>query len=253
MRTADKVFIVSMLLVFVYWLATMLNPSLMGPLSLFFEGVTETAVLLGYPGAFLACLLGSASVVIEVPFAGVPLILGGVRDGSMGPFLFDPWLIGLLSGIGATLGDMSSYVLGYYGRRLTDEARTKGFAAFIEQHPRATPLAVFILASTPLPLDPAVVSLGVARFSWWRVLLPSLVGEVIFLTGVAWAGRLSLDWLAELLGVGGTTTPISATLEALSVVLLIVTVYLVVRVDWGNIVGQVRSRNTRSDNDSVPQ
>ena len=244
MRTADRVFIISMVLVFVYWLATMLNLSLMGPLSLFFEGVTQTAVLLGYPGTFLACLLGSASVVIEVPFAGVPLILGGVRESVSGPFLFDPWLIGLFSGIGATLGDMSSYILGYYGRRLTDETRAKGFSTFIEQHPRATPIAVFILASTPLPLDPAVVSLGVARFSWWRVLLPSLIGEIIFLTGVAWAGRLSLDWLADLLGVGGAATPLSSTLEALSVVVLIVTVYLVVRIDWTDLVSKVRKQES---------
>ncbi len=245
MRRADKVFVCSILLVLVYWIVTLLNPGLSGPLSLFFEGVTQAAVLLGYPGTFLACLLGSATIVIEVPFAGVPLLMGGLREGASGPFLFDPWLLGVLSGIGATIGDMTSYVLGYYGRRLTDETKTEGFSAFIEQHPRATPAVVFLLASTPLPLDPAVVSLGVARFSWWRVLLPSLFGEIVFLTGVAWAGRLSIDWIAGMIGIGGTPTPLSVTMEVLSILILIVTVYLVVRFDWRRIMDVAKRRNTQ--------
>jgi membrane protein YqaA with SNARE-associated domain len=247
MRRADSVLVLTLALVFLYWAAAILSPGVIGPLTLFFETITQGAVLLGYPGTFLACLLGSATVVIEVPFAGVPFILGGLREGGVGAFLFDPWLLGFLSGAGATLGDMTSYLLGYYGRRLTEEAKTQGFSRFIANHPRATPLVVFVLASTPLPLDPAVVSLGVARFSWWRVLIPALIGEMIFLTGVSWAGRLSIDWLSALLGVGTEPTPVSITTEALSIVLLIVTVYLVVRVDWTSFIERVRTR----DGDSV--
>lgn len=244
MRRADSVFILAMTCILIYWTVAILNPGLIGPLTLFFEAITQAAVVLGYGGTFIACLLGSASVVIEVPFAGVPFILGGLREGGVGVYLFDPWIIGLLSGLGATLGDMTSYLLGYYGRRLADESKVQGFSRFIADHPRATPAVVFILASTPLPLDPAVVSLGVARFSWWRVLVPSLIGEIIFLTGVAWAGRLSLDWLSSLLGVGSETTPISVTMESLSVLLLVVTVYLVVRVDWNKIIMKLRATPT---------
>jgi membrane protein YqaA with SNARE-associated domain len=247
MRREDKVFALAMTAVLVYWAAAMLNPSVIGPLTLFFEGVTRGAVLLGYPGTFFASLLGSASVVIEVPFAGVPFILGGIRESGDGFFVFDPWLLGLLSGIGATIGDMTSYVLGYYGRRLTDESKVQGFSKFIAEHPRATPAVVFLLASTPLPLDPAVVSLGVARFSWWRVLVPSLIGEVAFLTGVSWAGRLSIGWITAILGVGTEPTSISVTLEALSVALLVATVYLVVRVDWNRVVSKMRSGTEKPD------
>jgi len=234
MRRADQVFGVSMILVCVYWVILILSPSINSPLSQFFEWIADAAIYLGYPGTFLACLLGSASVVVEVPFAGVPFVLGGLQDGLSGPFIFDPWLIGILSGIGATIGDMTSYALGYGGRRLIDESSSSGFSKFIEDHPRATPLAVFVLAATPLPLDPAVVALGVARYSWWKLFLPCLIGEVIFLTLVSWAGRLSLGWIIELLGVGGPVTPVSATIEVLGIVLLVLTVYLAIRIDWGN-------------------
>jgi membrane protein YqaA with SNARE-associated domain len=182
-------------------------------------------------------------VVIEVPFAGVPFVLSGLRDELTGPFLFDPWLIGMLSGIGATLGDMTSYLLGYGGRRLIDETNSNGFSNFIKEHPRATPVVVFVLAATPLPLDPAVVALGVARYSWWKLFLPCLVGEVIFLTMVSWAGRFSLEWIIDILGVGGPVTPMSATIEVFGILLLIVTVYLTVRLDW-SIISQKFRKNT---------
>ncbi|TFG30534.1 hypothetical protein EU528_08130 [Candidatus Thorarchaeota archaeon] len=240
MRRADQVFGVSMILVMFYWITLLLSPTLVSPLSQFFDWVTDAAIYLGYPGTFLACLFGSASVVVEVPFAGVPFVLGGLRNGLSGPFIFDPWLVGILSGIGATIGDMTSYALGYGGRRLVDESSSSGFSKFIEDHPRATPIAVFVLAATPLPLDPAVVALGVARYSWWKLFWPCMIGEVIFLTVVSWAGRLSLGWLVDLLGVGGPVTPISATIEVLGIVLLILTVYLAVRLDWSSLSGKLR-------------
>ncbi len=245
MRTADRVFIVAMILILFYWINLLLIPSLASPLTILFDWMTQTSILLGYPGTFLASLLGSASVVIEVPFAGVPFVMGGQTVGP-GQFTFDPWLLGIFSGIGATIGDMTSYALGYGGRRFVDEASKSGFSQFIENHPRATPLAVFVLASTPLPVDPALVSLGVARYSLWKLFLPCLVGEVIFLTGVSWAGRLSLGWLTELLGIGGPSTPSSITLEVLSIFILIVTVYAVVRFDWTKM-AQTLKRNKMTD------
>jgi membrane protein YqaA with SNARE-associated domain len=248
MRTADKVFIVSMVLIFIYWIGLLLIPELASPLTLLIDWMTQASVILGYPGAFLAGFLGSASVVIEVPFAGVPLVMGALTDG-VGQYLFDPWLLGLFCGVGATIGDMTSYALGYAGRRFVDEASTSGFSRFIENHPRATPLAVFVLASTPLPVDPALVSLGVARYSIWKLFIPCLFGEIIFLSGVSWAGRLSLGWLIDLLGVGGPSTPLSSSLEVLSIVILVVTVYAVVRFDWTKITQSLRKNRTESEID----
>jgi membrane protein YqaA with SNARE-associated domain len=232
LKRVDLVFVTSLILAFLYWILLLIIPESTSLLTNFFDWISEASIILGYPGTFLASLLGSAAVVVEVPFAGIPFVLGGLREGGTGPFIFDPWLLGLLSGIGATIGDMTSYVLGYAGRKLVDETSTTGFSKFIQNYPRATPAAIFVLASTPLPLDPAVVALGVARYRWWKLFIPCLFGEIIFLTLIAWSGRLSLDWILGVLGIGGPVTLISATIEVLGIILLILTVYLTIRLDW---------------------
>ncbi len=248
MRRIDRIFAVAMILVFVYWILLLISPTITSPLTQLFEWMADVAIVLGYPGTLMACLIGSASVIIEVPFAGVPFVLGGLREGVTGPFLFDPWMIGIISGIGATLGDMTSYALGYVGRRIVDESNTSGFSKFIKEHPRATPIVVFILASTPLPLDPAVVALGIGKYSWWKLFWPCLIGEITFLAGVAWAGRFSIDWLIGLLGVGGPVTPLSATMEVFSITLLVLVVYLTIRLDWTALAEKLKtSKNEREE------
>ena len=248
MRRVDKIFAIAMILVFTYWMLLIISPSINSPVTQLFEWMTEGAVVLGYPGTFLVSLIGSAMVVIEVPFAVVPFLLGGLREGVTGPFLFDPWMIGIISGIGATLGDMTSYVLGYAGRRIIDESSTSGFNKFITEHPRATPFAIFILASTPLPLDPAVVALGIGKYSWWKLFSSCLIGEIAFLVGVAWAGRFSLDWFLGVLGIGGPVSPLSATTEVLGITLLVTIVYLTVRLDWTTLTRKLkRSENSKAE------
>ncbi len=236
MRTLDKMFIISITLVAVYWVVSLAVPDIGSPMIALYEWMVESAVVMGYAGTAIISFLGSASVIIEIPFVIVPFVLGGLRSSPTGPFLFNPWLIGLLSGVGATLGDMVSYVLGHTGARLLKEGEAKKFREFIDAHPTATPLVIWFLAVTPLPLDPAVVSLGAAKYPWWKVLIPSLVGEIIFLMGVAWAGRFSLDWVLALLGVGGPATILSRTSEVLGIVLLVLSVYLVVRLDWSKLI-----------------
>lgn len=248
MRRADKVFITLLVLVLIYWILLITNPVSAGLLGSLSDWIADAAIVLGYPGAFFACLLGSASVIVEVPFAIVPFVLGGLRNGVSGPFVLDPSIVGFLCGIGATIGDMVSYALGYAGRRLVDERSTSGFNKFIQDHPRATPVAVFVLAATPIPLDPAVVALGVARYAWWKLFIPCMIGQIVFFTVVSWSGRFSLDWILGLLGVGGPVTPISATVDVLGILLLIVTVFLVVRLDWTAIMGNQRKKET-SDSD----
>jgi membrane protein YqaA with SNARE-associated domain len=61
---------------------------------------------LGYFGVFLAGLVGSATMTLPTPV--FPLI------GALGAVL-NPWLVGFVAAMGATIGDINGYLIGRVG------------------------------------------------------------------------------------------------------------------------------------------
>lgn len=229
MRASDKLFILAVVGVLVYGFIVILIPDTAAASTDFYYWIMGAASALGYSGAFAVSFLGNATILVPFPYVVVPFVLGA----DMG---HNPWLVGLVSGVGAAMGEMTGYFAGYYGRRLLkEEDKINGFREYVQRRPSMTPVMIWFLAATPIPDDLLIVPLGVARYSWWKVLVPLLIGKTIFLTAIAWAGRLGLDWVLALLGVGGPATVLSRTSEVLGIVLLILTVYLVVRLDWSKL------------------
>jgi hypothetical protein len=91
---------------------------------------------------------------------------------------------------------------------------------------------VWFLAVTPIPDDVLVVPLGAARYSWWKVALAQLLGKSMFLTGIAWSGRIGLDFVGSLLGSTNPLSVMSRVVEVTSVLLVVLAIYMLVRIDW---------------------
>ena len=231
MRKLDLSFLIALSLVLVYWVIILLVPEMTSPLVSFYYWMLDVATIMGYPGVVIISFLGNAAILFPLPYMGVAFILGGVRDLGGTVFVFDPWLIGILGGLGATIGEVTGYALGYAGNRFIDEDQTNGFLQIVEKYPRATPLVLWFLAATPIPDDVVIIPLGIARYPFWKVFIPQLIGKIMFLTGVAWAGRLSLEWIENLI-IGNPTSPISKSIEVFVLLLVIVMIYLIVRIDW---------------------
>lgn len=231
MRKLDLALLVTLSLLLVYWSIILLVPEMVSPLVSFYYLMLDVATEMGYPGVVIISFLGNAAILFPLPYMGVAFILGGVRDLSGTIFVFDPWLIGILGGLGATIGEVTGYALGYAGNRFIEEEQTNGFLQIIEKYPRATPLVLWFLAATPIPDDVVIIPLGIARYPFWKVFIPQLIGKIMFLTGVAWAGRLSLEWIENLI-IGNPTSPLSKSIEVLVLLMVIVLIYLIVRIDW---------------------
>jgi membrane protein YqaA with SNARE-associated domain len=231
MRKLDLILILAVVSLFVYWILIIINPLILGPFHAAYDWFLDFSVLLGYPGAFIISLIGNATILLPFPYIGVPFILGGVQTVPSGPFIFDPWLIGLVSGIGATIGEMTGYAIGYAGGELIKEEQRSRIRDLALQHPKLTPFLLWFVAATPIPDDVLVVPLGASKYPWWKVLAPQLIGKTMFLTGIAWAGRLSLSWIGNLL-IGDPTSLLSKSIEVVALLLVILAVYLMVRMDW---------------------
>ena len=236
MRNSDRLLLLSVVVLLVYFVLSILFPGLVSPFGVTYSLLLDFSLILGYPGAFLISVIGNATILVPFPYVGVAFILGGLREGMV--FVFDPWLIGIVSGIGAMIGEMTGYFIGYGGGKLIDESQTSAFKKYVDAHPRATPLVIWFLAVTPIPDDVLVVPLGAARYSWWKVALAQLLGKTMFLMGIAWSGRFGLDFIGSILGSTNPTNIFSRLIEVSSVLLVIFAIYMLVRIDWTNLVSR---------------
>ncbi len=233
MKRSDLLLIIVISGLFGYWVLVMLNPELTSPFNSFYLTLLDVSLTMGYAGSLFVSFLGNATILVPFPYIGVPFVLGGLRDSVSSLFIFDPTLVGFLAGIGACLGEMTGYLIGHLGGQVLDDEHINGFRRFVHLYPRATPVVIWFLAATPLPDDVVIVPLGAVRYSWWKVLVPLLIGKSMFLIGVAWAGRFGLDWVGEIFAATDSTSMVSRSTEVFAVLLVVIAIYLLVKVDWG--------------------
>lgn len=146
--------------------------------------VMERLGAYGYVGVFVLTLLASATIVLPSPALGAALLAGKTLN---------PWLVGVLSGVAAGLGEITGYVAGYSGSTLAVRSR---FYPRVERWvQRWGPITIFSLAALPSPLiDLAGIAAGTMRISFRSYLAACLAGKVLRFTAVAWVGRLIGAW-----------------------------------------------------------
>lgn len=230
MRKSDRLLIVSIAALAVYFVLSITVPDFTSPFIAAYNWLFEISKIMGYFGPFIVSFIGNASFLFPIPYMLVTFFLGGFTDTTTGQFLFNPWLVGIISGLGATIGEMTGYLLGYGGRQLIEENQRNSFSDYIESRPRATPFIIWFLAITPVPDDFLIVPLGAAKYSWWKVAIPQFVGKSMFMILTAWAGRYSLGFFDFLLGNPASIT--SRIIEVMALLLLILGLYVLVRIDW---------------------
>ncbi len=250
MKRIDQIFGFSIVVILFYWMLILIIPDLLGPMVSIYYWMQSLSLLVGYPGAFIISLIGNVTVLFPFPYIGVIFLLGGAKAGPAGPFFFDPWLLGIIGGIGATIGEMTGYLLGWGGSRFVEANQSSGFLRFIQEYPRTTPLVLWFLAVTPLPDDVLVIPLGIAKYSWKKVLIPQFIGKTMFLTAIAWAGNLGLSWFEAVL-IGDPTNPISKSIEVIALLLLVIGIFIVLRTNWSKYL-DIREKEHRTYPDSEP-
>ncbi|GAB4459439.1 MAG: VTT domain-containing protein [Anaerolineae bacterium] len=142
---------------------------------------------LGYLGAFLIMLIGSATIILPAPAFVFVFAMGSVLN---------PLLLGIAGGVGAALGEMTGYVAGYGGSApLQDSAVYRRFDRWMD---RFGPFAIFFLALIPNPLfDVAGVLAGASHMPVWQFLLACAAGKTIRCILLALGGYYGLTWMKE--------------------------------------------------------
>ncbi len=160
---------------------------------LFFTGRLDPEGV-GYTGAFVINLVGSASIVIPVP--GLAAVCAAAAP-AVG---LNVVALGLVGGIGSTIGELTGYLAGYGGQSFVQ--RSRHYQRVHNLVIRRGALALFVLAALPTPLfDVAGIASGSLGYPIRRFLLWVFLGKVIKFIGIAYACQQGIDWFTNLLNL----------------------------------------------------
>lgn len=186
----------------------------------------------GYPGILLITFLISLLVFVPIPYT--PVLILALFSSRL-----DPNLIALSSAIGVTLGRSVIFFASYRGRALIDDSTLKRMAPLQRLLAKYGSLVSFIAAITPIPPDDIVIILlGIAKFNLLKFILTTFGGKLIINLAIVWAAILwGLPIVQQFLNQ--ITDPVHLLILAIaSLIAVIVTVYLVIKLDWGTIIGK---------------
>jgi len=149
-----------------------------------FIGVENAYLLM-----FVLALLGGLTTFSGIPYHVILVVLA---SGGLNPLL-----LGISAASGVMVGDTTSYYIGYSGGSFIPQGIQKTLqklCAFCLAHPKLLPIAFFLYGSlVPFSNDFIVISMGLARYPFWKVMVPLGLGNVVFNTGVAFAGAYGLN------------------------------------------------------------
>lgn len=132
----------------------------------------------GYLGIFLISILGNSTIVVPAP-----VILTAFVGGS----LFNPFLVGIVTAAGATIGELTGFLAGLGGKVFVKENKSyKRVEGWIHKNGFLT---IFVLAAIPNPLfDLAGIAAGVTGYPVKKFLFATFLGKSIKFIAFAFLG-----------------------------------------------------------------
>jgi membrane protein YqaA with SNARE-associated domain len=144
----------------------------------------------GYAAVFLVGLVSNATLILPVPGLAVSSVMGGV---------FNPWIVGIVGGVGQALGELTGYMAGYSGQTWVDESSIYNrLTRWMQQY---GVLAIFVLAIVPNPIfDLGGMVAGALRLPLWKFLASCTAGKVVKNVIFALAGYYGVEVVFRLFG-----------------------------------------------------
>ncbi len=199
--------------------------------------LADFAVRYGYLGALATTALGSVVPFLPFPNLFVVILLSAVLD---------PAELGLLAGIGGSLGKITSYLLGRGGYRLSKRETRRNLDTIRGFLGKRGMLGIFVLAITPLRDEVYAVPMGVLKFPFGRFLIANTMGKIILYTAVAYLGRFYLATAQLFLGEGEVVAIALTIISTMGITLLLT------NADWELVVNLYGKKGLRGLISNLP-
>ena len=157
---------------------------------IYFTGaVTNNIEAYGYLGVFIIAILGAAVIIVPIPHLPFIFLMG---------MILNPWLVGLIAGLGEPIGEIPAYMAGYSGR--FSMQNSKRYSKLSDWMRRRGSLVLFLSSAIPnFFFDLVGAAAGALRYPFWKYMLVVFIGKTIKDMIVAFLGWWTLKFLLDIL------------------------------------------------------
>lgn len=201
-----------------------------------------------YIGVFLISIFGNFTIFFPVPYV-VALIVISAVIGFPG---VNPIILGLTGGLGATIGEIISWLIGRGSQgMIKDSKRIERMKGYVEKG--WAPIIIFIFAATPLPDDAFLIVLGMVSYNLLITIFYCFLGKFVlcFLCSalpIWFADTVLGDLLFSLFGINleaaqtgvvPATTPFEIIQSSIIWGATIIFFFLLMYVDWNKLINKM--------------
>ncbi len=141
----------------------------------------------GYLGILISCFIANSTVFLPAPSSTIVFTFASV---------YSPTIVATVGALGAALGEIVGYGLGYSGRAVIDDKKYQVIKQWTSRYGFG---AIFLFAFLPLPLfDLVGVSSGVLRIPFFGFFIPTFLGKWLKMAIYALLGAGMLPFLSPL-------------------------------------------------------
>ena len=137
----------------------------------------------GYLGAFVVSIIFNATLILP---AGNMLI-----QMTLGATMLNPVLLGIVSGGGAAIGEITGYVAGRSGRGLI--ARSKMYTRVEGWVRKWGVLTIFVFSVVPFIFDLVGIAAGALRVPFWKFFIACMLGRMLLYSTMIWLVSLGYE------------------------------------------------------------
>jgi len=153
--------------------------------------------LLAYVSVFAAALLANLTIIAPVPFA-IAIMVSAAQN-------FNPVIVALCAAVGGTIGELSGYYAGYWGRKIAISDSIVGYKRIEGWVNKYGPWAIMVIAFQPIiPFDMGGIIAGAAKMPIYKFLPALFAGKFPKYLILTYAGLGAISflppWLQHLLG-----------------------------------------------------
>jgi membrane protein YqaA with SNARE-associated domain len=169
---------------------------------------------------FWVCVIGNL-LPVPTPYTWV-VCFSSLPFQNLNPFI--PLLVGFIASLGCLVGEMGGYIIGRGSTKLISE-ENKGEIYKIQKilynHPRITPILIFLFGFTPLNDDLIIVPLGLMKYD---------AKKTIFF---CWLGKfgLMLVFAYNLINICSFIGGESWIISIISLYILLILIYAIIRIN----------------------